>query len=145
MEIEEIKKFFKEFEEIPQEKKDELARFISGVSLLTEDPKKVADLIFSDKDFEEVYNELVDFLEKDENLVEKDRILKKLSDDKELLSKVHTYYLLKKEMSKMLEPFGLYSYFMQDVSDSSKLWAFLAMAIMGNRGFGGSIPSVAEK
>jgi hypothetical protein len=114
MDLKEIKEFFAEVDAIPQEKKDSITKFLFGVSLLISDSDKLTDLFFKDEDFEELYQSFVDSIIKDENLVEKDMILKRIADEKELIEKIHKYYTLKAEMEKISVPLGLYGSVMQN-------------------------------
>lgn len=126
MELNEIKEFFAEYDNIPQEKKDELAKFLLGIAMLSSDSDKVADVIFSEKDFEVAYKELTETITKDEKFVDKFGILKRLEDNKELLSKIRKYYALKKEVASISEPLGFYGTLLNGFKDGGS-FGFLAL------------------
>lgn len=130
MDLKEIKEFFDEVDKIPQEKKDGITKFLFGVSLLSSDPNKLSDLLFAEKDFNELYQEFIDSVEKDENLVEKDKILKRVADEKELIEKIHDYYELKAEVGKTLEPMGLFGSIMQSNGGIGSMGFFLLMSFL---------------
>lgn len=145
MELTEIKEFFTDFENIPQKNKDEFAKFLLGIAMLSSNPDKVADIIFSNKEFENVYKELTEAITKDEKIVDKFGILKRLEDNKEMLSRVHKYYNLKRELAIISEPLGVYGTVIKNCvngeSNFSFLWLMSLLTI--NKGFG-SLPSVKE-
>ena len=130
MDLKEIKNFFDEVDKIPQEKKDGITKFLFGVSLLSSDPNKLSDLLFAEKDFDELYKEFIDSVEKDENLVEKDKILKRVADEKELIEKIHNYYKLKIDVGKTLEPMGLFGTIMKSNSGVGGMGFFLLMSFL---------------
>ena len=130
MDLKEIKEFFDEVDKIPQEKKEEITKFLFGVSLLSSDPNKLSDLLFAEKDFDELYQAFIDSVEKDENLVEKDRILKRVADEKGLIEKLHNYYKLKTEVGKTLEPMGLLGSIMQSNGATGNMGFFLLMSFL---------------
>lgn len=130
MDLKEIKEFFDEVDKIPQEKKDGITKFLFGVSLLSSNPNKLSDLLFAEKDFDELYQEFIDSVEQDENLVEKDRILKRVADEKELIEKIHDYYKLKAEVGKTLEPMGLFGSIMQSNGGIGSMGFFLLMSFL---------------
>ena len=135
MDLKEIKDFFAEIDAIPQEKKDSITKFLFGVSLLVSDSDKLTELLFKEGDFEELYHSFVDTVVYDEKLVEKDMILKRVTDEKELIAKIHKYYTLKSEMAKVSEPLGLYSSIAQNKNFGS-ISFFLLMSMFGaSRGF----------
>jgi len=129
MDLKEIKDFFAEVDAIPQEKKDSITKFLSGVSLLLSDSDKLTDLFFKEGDFEELYQNFVDSIIKDENLVEKDLILKRIADEKELIEKIHRYYTLKIEMGKISEPLGLFGSVAQ--GGFGNMSFFMLMSVFG--------------
>ena len=129
MDIKEIKDFFAEVDNIPQDKKDGITRFLFGVSLLSSDPDKLSGILFENKDFEELYNEFVDAVIKDKNLVEKDMILKRVSDEKELIEKIHRYYVLKREVTKTVGPLGLYGTILEREGGIGSMSFFLIMSM----------------
>lgn len=129
MDIKEIKSFFEEVDNISNETKNGITRFLFGVSLLSSDPDKLSDLLFADRDFEELYQEYVDSIGKDESLVEKDMILKRVAEEKELIEKIHRYYILKSEVSKTLGPMGLYGTLLQHDGGIGGMSFFLLMSM----------------
>ena len=129
MDIKEIKDFFAEIDAISREKKDSITKFLSGVSLLISDSDKLTDLFFKEGDFEELYQSFVDSIIKDENLVEKDLILKRIADEKELIEKIHRYYTLKIELGKVSEPLGLFGSIAQ--GGLGNLSFFMLMSVFG--------------
>ena len=145
MELTEIKQFFTDFENIPQKDKDELAKFLLGIAMLSSNPDKVADIFFSNKEFENVYKELTEAITKDEKIVDKFGILKRLEDNKKMLSRVHIYYNLKRELAIISEPLGVYGTIIKNCvngeSNFNFLWLMSLLTI--NKGFG-SLPSAKE-
>ena len=131
MDLKEIKDFFVEIDAIPQEKKDSITKFLFGVSLLISDFDKLTDLFFKDEDFEGLYQSFVDSIIKDENLVEKDMILKRIADEKELIEKIHKYYTLKAEMEKISVPLGLYGSVMQNGFGNMNFFLLMSMFNIG--------------
>lgn len=129
MNLEEIKAFFKEVDEIPHEKKNSITRFLFGISLISSEPSKITGIFFSNKDFEEVYRALVDVILQDESFIEKDMILKRLSDEKELIEKLYKYYFLKREVIKIFEPMGMYGTVMQREPGIESMNFFLLMSM----------------
>ena len=109
MELNTIIDFFADFDKISQEQKNELSHFLLGLAMLSSDPNKIADIIFSEKEYEEAYMELSEAVTKDEKLIDKSGILKRLADNKDLLEKVRKYYALKRELAKVSEPLVFYS------------------------------------
>ena len=143
MDLKEIKSFFEEVDSIPEEKKDGITRFLFGVSLLSSDPDKLSNLFFADRDFEELYQEFVDSIIKDEILIEKDMILKRVSEEKELIEKIHRYYILKSEVSKTAGPMGLYGFLLQRDGGIRGMSFFLLMSMFSLSRSGISPESVA--
>lgn len=131
MDLKKIKEFFAEVDAIPQEKKDSITKFLFGVSLLISDSDKLTDLFFKDEDFEELYQNFVDSIIKDENLVEKDMILKRIADEKELIEKIHKYYTLKAEMEKISVPLSLYGSVMQNGFGDMSFFLLMSMFNIG--------------
>lgn len=129
MEVEEIKNFFKEIEEIPVEKKTELARFLLGTALLSTDSDKVADIIFSDREFEESFKDLVRFVSSDEKLVEKSGIISRLTEEKDLICKLRKYYELKKTLADISEPLGVYGAFLHEENKKGTVNFFVFMSL----------------
>lgn len=129
MDLKEIKDFFEEVDNIPIEKKEEITKFLFGVSLLSSSPDKLSDLLFSNRDFEELYQSFVASIKEDNKLLEKEMILKRVDEEKELIEKIHKYYVLKTEISKVGSPLGLYGTILQRDGGIGSTGFFLLMSM----------------